>query len=887
MSKSAIEKWLTKEFSKRFQNKASEYLTTLIWFDPNRYWLPSMPWLLEKSNNWTILLEDGSSVPMNIVAVGQDIPDGKGQSPLKIRISILENRATNSDEHGLITWKHLSRWIIYYPYPTEWLNEATRPQKTPLLSWLTPFCEAGLEWGKRGGDEEKLPAFLRSHGVDITKDKKQISELYHLSKPDRSASPLARLVANNLDKPVEFWGSKSWDLDTVQSELIGDLGRQLEELLVNPEITLMRLKDTEVLGDFISQLNTVLGGSWDSEVALANPVEFSRNLVKHASLATTYKLTRYDSAFPFKQQQPPHYKIDRCQETIADWLKIPEVGKAYVEQCRILEKGGLNLIGNVDVKTFGHVFPHLVLYQWIEVKKILEEAAASSVDNIRSVIKRIRVEKYDKIWDQLIPGELGWRWLDAIKDIQQRITAGESWFFGSTADQLEAYLAQYSDTENGWWKIDDIFRKLLILSVDDPRGDLIKALAMPLYNFWIKTLGENFTKTFVNTSDLHSQKTISHVTKASKILWPMLEENTKRAIIFVDAMRYDLAMEIKEYLQKAGFKVQVKPWMADLPTKTEVGMGRLLPDCDLKLGIEDNKIAITHNGKQFKFKNKRIEYLSKTFGEILGTIDLKDVTKTKLKGQKAKILAVFSLDIDTEGEAKGLGLVKDIEKEVTELVQKIRVLAKSGYTDVHVVTDHGFLMSSKEGLTKWAAPQGADVCERRYAFIPKNIGTDLPAITTSWNDTHLLVLPPAGTVFKSAGQLEYLHGGASLQEMVIPYISAEVQKQVVRVLLTMRIENEVIDSGVVKVILEGKSPIDQLTLPGMPTVVISRPGNLIAQKKGEPISQAKNFELGVGDSLKLTIFLDKRLKQGDEVDIIAKDSEEVLATKTLKVIQDV
>jgi len=103
----------------------------------------------------------------------------------------------------------------------------------------------------------------------------------------------------------------------------------------------------------------------------------------------------------------------------------------------------------------------------------------------------------------------------------------------------------------------------------------------------------------------------------------------------------------------------------------------------------------------------------------------------------------------------------------------------------------------------------------------------------------------------------------------------------------MRIENEVIDSGVVKVILEGKSPIDQLTLPGMPTVVLSCSGNLIAQRKGEPISQVKSFELGVGDSLKLAIFLDKRLKQGDEVDIIAKDSEEVLATKTLKVIQDV
>ena len=43
----------------------------------------------------------------------------------------------------------------------------------------------------------------------------------------------------------------------------------------------------------------------------------------------------------------------------------------------------------------------------------------------------------------------------------------------------------------------------------------------------------------------------------------------------------------------------------------------------------------------------------------------------------------------------------------------------------------------------------------------------------------------------------------------------------------------------------------------------------------------------MGDDLKLTLFLERGLKEGDEIDIVAKDGKELLATKTLKVIRDV
>ena len=370
-------------------------------------------------------------------------------------------------------------------------------------------------------------------------------------------------------------------------------------------------------------------------------------------------------------------------------------------------------------------------------------------------------------------------------------------------------------------------------------------------------------------------------------IWSLPEGKKRKAIIVTDALRYDLAMAVGKNLKKTGFKVDVKPWIAELPSKTEVGMSKLLPCCAVEMQFRDKKYAIIHKGKDFGVKDNRVAYLKQRFGSDLTALEMHEVNKFNLKKIKSKILAVFTRDIDSEGEAKGLGLFKDIEKELTEIGSKIQVLAQCGCHEVHVVTDHGFLLSSSDRLAKWDSPAGGKVCGRRFAIVPKNIGTDLPAISSPWDEEHGLALPPAGAVFKAGGLTEYLHGGASFQEIVIPHIRAEVQEQAVYVTVTMMTEKDVIDSGVVKIDLKGKSTAGQMPFSFMPAMSLPRNGVLAAERKGKAVSKPKNFELGDGDHLKLTLFLDRGLKEGDEINIISRDGEELLATKTLKVIRNV
>lgn len=126
-----------------------------------------------------------------------------------------------------------------------------------------------------------------------------------------------------------------------------------------------------------------------------------------------------------------------------------------------------------------------------------------------------------------------------------------------------------------------------------------------------------------------------------------------------------------------------------------------------------------------------------------------------------------------------------------------------------------------------------------------------------------------------------------MQELVIPYVRIQIQKRVVRAILTMIIDQDVVDSGVVKVTLKGSNPKDQLSLISQPAVVLARSGNIVAERKGKSISLSKSFELGGGDQLQQNLFLDRGLITGDVVEIVARDGKEILGKKILKVICDV
>jgi hypothetical protein len=109
-----------------------------------------------------------------------------------------------------------------------------------------------------------------------------------------------------------------------------------------------------------------------------------------------------------------------------------------------------------------------------------------------------------------------------------------------------------------------------------------------------------------------------------------------------------------------------------------------------------------------------------------------------------------------------------VETEVRDLVSRIGALLKAGWTEVVVVTDHGWLLVPN-GLPK--VELKAFLTETRWsrcAALKADAQTDALAFKWHWNPTVMMASPP-GTGSYWAG-IEYAHGGVSLQKMVTPVL---------------------------------------------------------------------------------------------------------------------
>ncbi len=106
--------------------------------------------------------------------------------------------------------------------------------------------------------------------------------------------------------------------------------------------------------------------------------------------------------------------------------------------------------------------------------------------------------------------------------------------------------------------------------------------------------------------------------------------------------------------------------------------------------------------------------------------------------------------------------------EVRDLVSRIGALLKAGWTEVVVVTDHGWLLVP-HGLPK--VELKAFLTETRWsrcAALKADAQTDALAFKWHWNPSVMMASPPGAGSFRAA--IEYSHGGVSLQEMVTPVL---------------------------------------------------------------------------------------------------------------------
>lgn len=254
--------------------------------------------------------------------------------------------------------------------------------------------------------------------------------------------------------------------------------------------------------------------------------------------------------------------------------------------------------------------------------------------------------------------------------------------------------------------------------------------------------------------------------------------DTRVAVIISDALRYEVGEEITRQLEKEGNakEIQIFPLLSNLPSITSVGMTQLLPPGkERNIDLFRNKMTV--NGISTFSTENREKILKETCLES-SAISYDAFKNQNRSDQEAyvkgkKVLYFYHDSIDAIGDkAKTEHRTFDACKmAIQDILSLTKILSGLGIVNIFISSDHGFLYERKEieEYNKLELRENYFLLGKRYAFSSKKV-SEKGCITIQVGD-FFGVFPEKNQRIKVGGSgLQFVHGGSSPQEMIIPCI---------------------------------------------------------------------------------------------------------------------
>ena len=267
--------------------------------------------------------------------------------------------------------------------------------------------------------------------------------------------------------------------------------------------------------------------------------------------------------------------------------------------------------------------------------------------------------------------------------------------------------------------------------------------------------------------------------------------NVKERVVVIisDAFRYEVGQTLLQKLEMdESCKATITPMQSVVPSYTRFGMSALLPHKTLVMN-EDYKILV--DGKICDDLLSR-EQILQSYNPKSKTVQLDELTTMKVTQVKEfttgqEVIYVYHNQIDARGDKQNTEneVFNACEEAVEEIYSVIKLLAKAHNNRFIITADHGFIYKRDKVVESdkiGGFERNHALTGRRYVVSNKKVEADgIGSVTVgdilSNNDQRIISLPIGSDVFKiSGGGQNFVHGGASIQEILIPVIDVKMNK---------------------------------------------------------------------------------------------------------------
>lgn len=353
----------------------------------------------------------------------------------------------------------------------------------------------------------------------------------------------------------------------------------------------------------------------------------------------------------------------------------------------------------------------------------------------------------------------------------------------SAIDIWKSYVNEYH-------VMDTYYRKFYFAFDNEPNSEILKklkAMVENLYtNWYMGDLSSHWSMAV--ESDLRNNWILPGITNQQdfykQYVAPKVYNGERIFVVISDALRYEVGVEIAEKLNAETLGAcEIEPILSVVPSVTKLGMASLLPH---KVIDFDENARVLVDGKSSSGIENRKDIIESTVADSVA-IHAQEMLAMNKAGRREyfkgnKLIYIYHDTIDAMGDKASTEIYTfdAVEKAIDEISTLIKIIRDdlSG-TNILVTADHGFVYQ-RDALVESDKIEKEDIqtveLKRRYMLSKEKrqldgiLNINLDSIIK--NEHQLNVYVPNSTIrYKIQGSgVNFVHGGASLQEIVVPLI---------------------------------------------------------------------------------------------------------------------
>ncbi|HZC06132.1 MAG TPA: PglZ domain-containing protein, partial [Ktedonobacterales bacterium] len=732
--------------------------SVLLWLDPHREFGRLVSYL------GTVLERDGAQLLIRAPN------DGVGQLALKLRL-------LSSDE-GLC--------IVYLP---GYDKDALEPQPDggyPGLWALYEYRYTGCIWG-RGSKWEpgalpkplRLYEWLRAHGLEITEDRGRTTR--ELTEGG-AESLLARYAEKHRETTPAVW-PRPLRADDVRADLAGDPRDTLRELFAAPGPTAHAWTDpTLTLGRLADEFGLSVPSPLPVDAyGKLNGHALADELALQLALAEAWDAFGRPDDFPYRERLPRTAdqrarQVDFVRNDIMSHTRLGPLMQARMEQIEHAYPLAPWAAGRTGEPA---ALPVLARQRWQVALSEFDRAAAGGLRAVRAWLTEHETSLTSGAagpWD----GANVARW-SILAQLASLCAGAEAAHQMADGCRDAATLIQ-SYTQD-WWQLDAAHLEILAAATGTPGLERVRQIADLALFEYVNAASDAFSE-IVERGARWPLSTLSSVDTVHAAMWK-LEPHQRRAVIISDAFRWDLAQRTRMMAANHSRTVEVEPVLSTAPSITPFGMAALLPlerlppeEATLSVNYETKSAIKDGAGRTLSTRDGRKALLEAIVrgprGESAVRFADMDQVLAGADIPQTPLVVVFDNDIDQQGHKGGDQFPRLALELAANVARTIERLHDAGVSDVHVVTDHGFLLLPPGEVDALGRPdlpvRQAERRESRWAALKPDAPVDELFRLPCPLDPHGPVLGfPRGVRTLVAAE-PYEHGGISLHECVLPHL---------------------------------------------------------------------------------------------------------------------